>query len=50
MLLGRTFDATGTYTIALVALGCIALVSGGLIMTLPAVPTSLGRKESEILA
>ncbi len=41
ILMGRAFDATGSYTIVLVALGAMTCASAGLMITLPPVPRIL---------
>jgi MFS family permease len=38
LMLGRAFDATGSYTLTLIELGAATLVSAGLMLTLPAPP------------
>jgi MFS family permease len=41
LLLGRAFDATGSYAIALSELGFITLVAAGLMLTIPAAPRAV---------
>jgi MFS family permease len=41
MVLGRAFDATGSYALTLIELGIATLVSAGLMLTLPAAPPRL---------
>src|SRR5262249_21123862 len=38
IVVGRAFDATGSYATALAVLGCVTLAAAGLTMTLPALP------------
>jgi predicted MFS family arabinose efflux permease len=41
IVLGRAFDATGSYTVALIELGLVTLGSAGLMLTLPAAPIAV---------
>ncbi len=42
ILMGRAFDATGSYAGALFELGVITLVAAGLMLTFPATPATAG--------
>ena len=48
ILMGRAFDATGSYTTALVELGFITLAAAALMLTLPAVPRRAVALEAEM--
>jgi hypothetical protein len=41
ILLGRSFDAAGSYVVGLIAIGCLTLGAAGLMWTLPPVPSAI---------